>query len=106
DLGTWQVGSDSNSNFVSTPSGTYLATPWFPSTSPADPFQVSVLSPTAGALAIGTALVTGGSVGGYTTLDTFSSITTPPATVTSPLLLTFVLNTKLIGTNTPDTIRV
>jgi hypothetical protein len=89
---------------VSNPSTTSLTTG--STTSPSDPIQSNVMSPTVGAISISTALATGTSLPGYTTLNQYVQISAPTASTSAPLTLTFTLDASAVNGTSPSAITV
>jgi hypothetical protein len=82
--------------------GTSVTTdPTHMGTTPADPIQVSVVSPNAGPLSIGTANSPTITLSGYSGGGGVARIVAPPATPDQPLVVTFTLDASIIPPNTP-----
>ncbi len=102
--GTWQIGRVTSS---ASGTGTALTTdPESMGVSSSVPLVSDVSSPTPGPITINQAILTGGSLHGFSVLDTIVRITAPAASPTAPLALTFLLDSSVTGGLAPSSLTV
>ena len=102
--GTWQTGRVADS---AAGSGLSLTTdPDSSGVSAGDPIATGVSSPNPGAITIDEAIATGGSLRGFSLLDTMVRVTAPSASTAAPLELTFDLDSSATGGLPPSSVTV
>jgi hypothetical protein len=103
-MGTFQLGRVTSS---ASTNGTDLTTdPLDEGVSPSVPLVSDVSSPTPGPITINQALFTGGSLHGFSVLNTIVRITAPAATAAAPLALTFDLDRSVTGGLAPSALTL